>query len=153
MFSNAELIIALNPIITAVVVISLLMLKEKWVRPGKLYVTYVTQRKGGQPVYHHAVLDKKVDPLEWITNKDSKDKNIYYRIAYVQPVHSKVHLHMMKPADDGTGVWSMNNGRFENRLNKDYQRNPDTREQTYNREEFNKNNGYQQNRNFAYQNR
>jgi hypothetical protein len=150
MFSSADLIMILNPIITAVLLFGLLLLKDKWFRPAKQYVTYVTQRKGGQPVYHHAVLDRKVDPLEWITSKDSKDKNIFYRIAYVQPVISKTQISTMKPADDGNGVWSMNNGRFENRY---AQRDQATNGNENQRPYYQQDNRYNGNRNFAYQNR
>lgn len=150
MLTFAELTTIFNLIIMALLLFGVLLLIDKC-RPSKLYVTYVTQRKGGHPVYHHAILDRKVDPLEWITSKDSKDKNIFYRIAYVQPVTSKVHINMKKPADDNTGVRSMNNGRFESRYAQDNQQQNDNRDQGYNREGYNRNNHYQQKRKFAYQ--
>lgn len=146
MLSFTELFAILNPLITAILLVIAFYLKDRLSRTNKLYVTYVTQRKGGHPVYHHAVLENNVDPLEWITNKDTKDKNIYYRITYVQPVRSNKHINTMKPVDDSTGVWSPQNGSFERKPYNNNYRNPPVQD----------NRGYQDNRgpqnNRGYQN-
>jgi len=149
MLSFTELLAIFNPVLTVALLMLAVYVKDKLSRTNKLYVTYVTQRKGGQPVYHHAVLEKNVDPLEWITTKDSKDKNIYYRIAYVQPVKSHKHINTMKPVDDSTGVWSAQNGHFERKPYDNNYRNPQAQD----------NRGYPNNRpyqpknenNYAYQ--
>jgi len=48
---------------------------------GYYFITYVTQKCGGSPIFHQTII--KGDPVDWILKRSSEDKSIYYRLLFV----------------------------------------------------------------------
>ena len=62
---------------------------------GYYFITYATQKRGGYPIYHQAII--KGHPVNWIQQRSQEDKSIYYRLLYAD--NDSMYKHMIQPGN------------------------------------------------------